>query len=199
MMRCGLCWSHVPPCVRRGRAGRAVTTAVVCRSVSRRSRRFAPVQRLVEERDLRSDSGRIAGAGEESRGVGLGGVGGLHDRPGASARRRARSCLTACPMVERGARPNHRTSWPEPDDHCLGRSRGEFTTKSQVVDGTGRPLTVRLTGGQAGGGWIPAVIPQRSDQIAARRNRGRSGGRRPDFDPEKCKGRNVVERCCNRF
>ena len=195
-------WAVLEPCspVRSPRAGRPCS--------DRRSglpERFPPVQTVCagstpgRRTDLRSDSGRIAGAGEESRGVGLGGVGGLHDRPGASARRRARSCLTAGPMVERGARPNHRTSWPEPDDHCLGRSRGEFTTKSQVVDGTGRPLTVRLTGGQAGGGWIPAVIPRRSDQIAARRNRGRSGGRRPDFDPEKCKGRNVVERCCNRF
>jgi transposase len=110
------------------------------------------------------------------------------------------------------------------------------------VDGTGRPLAVRLTGGQAGdnpqliplldqiavptggrprtrpdalladkayshpstrealrGRRIPAVIPQRSDQIAARLNRGRAGGRPPNFDIDKYKCRNVVERCFNRL
>ena len=46
---------------------------------------------------------------------------------------------------------------------------------------------------------IPAVIPQRSDQITARRNRGRSGGRPPTFDAHKYKGRNVVERAFNRL
>ena len=46
---------------------------------------------------------------------------------------------------------------------------------------------------------IRAVIPQRSDQIQLRRNRGRAGGRPPNFDSEMYKRRNVVERCFNRL
>jgi transposase len=119
-------------------------------------------------------------------------------------------------VIKKGAQSNYKNSWPEPDDHCLGRSRGGFSTKAHVaVDGAGRPLAVRLTGGQAGdnpqliplldqiavptggrprkrpdalladkayshpstrealrGRRIPTVIPQRSDQIAARQKRG---------------------------
>ncbi len=41
---------------------------------------------------------------------------------------------------------------------------------------------------------INAVIPQKSDQIAARKRRGRTGGRPPAFDKDDYKGRNVVER-----
>ena len=42
-------------------------------------------------------------------------------------------------------------SWPEPDDHALGHSRGGWTTKAHVaVDAVGRPLAIRLTPGQAG-------------------------------------------------
>jgi transposase len=36
--------------------------------------------------------------------------------------------------------------------------------------------------------------PSKSDQIAARKRRGRKGGRPPGPDVEACKGRNVVER-----
>jgi transposase len=39
----------------------------------------------------------------------------------------------------------------EPLDHALGRSRGGLSTKiHQLVDGTGRPLVIALTAGQAG-------------------------------------------------
>src|ERR1039457_890718 len=41
---------------------------------------------------------------------------------------------------------------------------------------------------------ITVVIPQKSDQIAARKRRGRKGGRPPGLDVEACKGRNVAER-----
>jgi transposase len=41
---------------------------------------------------------------------------------------------------------------------------------------------------------IKVVIPQKSDQIAARRRRGRRGGRPPRLDATAYKGRNVVER-----
>lgn len=44
---------------------------------------------------------------------------------------------------------------------------------------------------------ITAVIPQPSDQIAHRLRRGSRGGRRPGFDAQDYKGRNVIERGFN--
>jgi len=41
---------------------------------------------------------------------------------------------------------------------------------------------------------IAAVIPQKSDEIAARLRRGRRGGRPPAFDEIRYKQRNLVER-----
>ncbi len=41
---------------------------------------------------------------------------------------------------------------------------------------------------------IRAVIPEKSDQIAARKRRGHRGGRPPGFDAAAYRGRNVVER-----
>ena len=41
---------------------------------------------------------------------------------------------------------------------------------------------------------ITAVIPEKSDQIAARKRKGSRGGRPPAFDAEAYKDRNVVER-----
>ena len=46
---------------------------------------------------------------------------------------------------------------------------------------------------------IAATIPERSDQQANRRRRGRCGGRPPAFDPIAYRRRNVVERCFNRL
>lgn len=46
---------------------------------------------------------------------------------------------------------------------------------------------------------IPATIPERRDQQAHRRRRGRAGGRPPAFDHVTYKRRNVVERCFNRL
>ena len=43
-------------------------------------------------------------------------------------------------------------------------------------------------------GKITAVIPQKSDEIAARQRRGRGGGRPPAFDEVRYKQRNLVER-----
>ena len=45
---------------------------------------------------------------------------------------------------------------------------------------------------------ITAVIPAKSDQIAARKRRGSKGGRPHGFDAEAYKGRNVVERSFNK-
>lgn len=49
------------------------------------------------------------------------------------------------------------------------------------------------------GRGIAATIPQRADQQANRRRRGRAGGRPPVFDPVVYRRRNVVERCFNRL
>lgn len=42
---------------------------------------------------------------------------------------------------------------------------------------------------------ITAVIPEKTDQQANRKKKGSSGGRPVDFDPERYKQRNTVERC----
>ncbi len=147
----------------------------------------------------------------------------------------------------RGARSNHKILRPEPDDHGLGRSRGGLSTKTHLsVDRRGRPLSIRLTPGQAGdnpqllallddiavparGGpgrrprrrpdcviadkayshrstrialrskGIRVVIPEKSDQLAHRKARGRHGGRPPRFDATTYRDRNVVERTFNRL
>lgn len=145
-----------------------------------------------------------------------------------------------------GGRSNYTNRWPEPDDHALGRSRGGWSTKTHLsVDSRGRPLSVRLTPGQAGdnpqllpllgdiavasrvpGGrprsrpdvviadkayshpstrsalrrkGIRVVIPEKSDQIAYRKNKGAAGGRPPKFDAGLYRDRNVVERAFNRL
>jgi transposase len=45
---------------------------------------------------------------------------------------------------------------------------------------------------------IKTVIPEKIDQVTARKNKGSSGGRPPGFDAEVYKGRNVVERAFNK-
>ncbi len=45
---------------------------------------------------------------------------------------------------------------------------------------------------------IQTVIPERSDQVANRKRRGRAGGRAPSFDPQLYKRRNVIERAFNK-
>jgi transposase len=46
---------------------------------------------------------------------------------------------------------------------------------------------------------IRATIPERRDQQAHRARRGSAGGRPPNFDRERYRGRNRVERCFNRL
>lgn len=46
---------------------------------------------------------------------------------------------------------------------------------------------------------IRATIPEREDEKAHRRRRGRAGGRPPTFDPDRYRGRNLIERCVNRL
>ncbi|MDG4821989.1 IS5 family transposase [Asanoa sp. WMMD1127] len=130
------------------------------------------------------------------------------------------------------------------EGEALGRSRGGLSTKIHLaVDRRGRPLSILLTGGQAGDnpqllnlldaitvrrgpgrtrqrpdmliadkGYahdstrqalrsrrIRHTIPERSDQIVRRGQRGSRGGRPPAFDPQIYRQRNVVERCFNRL
>ncbi|WP_442943847.1 hypothetical protein [Nocardia sp. NBC_00508] len=42
------------------------------------------------------------------------------------------------------------------------------------------------------------MIPERRDQVAHRKRKGRAGGRAPSFDTETYKRRNVVERAFNK-
>ena len=44
---------------------------------------------------------------------------------------------------------------------------------------------------------ITAVIPEKNDQVNARKRKGSAGGRPPRMDWEAYKGRNVVERSFN--
>ena len=46
---------------------------------------------------------------------------------------------------------------------------------------------------------IRFTSPERADQQARRAAKGSAGGRRPGFDAESYRGRNVVERCFNRL
>ena len=46
---------------------------------------------------------------------------------------------------------------------------------------------------------ITAVIPEQSDQIRNRKNKGSQGGRPVSFDAHDHKNRNVVERAFNHF
>jgi transposase len=46
---------------------------------------------------------------------------------------------------------------------------------------------------------IKAVIPEKADQAANRKKKGRRGGRPVSHDTELYKDRNTVERCINKF
>jgi transposase len=46
---------------------------------------------------------------------------------------------------------------------------------------------------------IVAVIPEPSDQVRHRKNKGSRGGRPVAFDASDCKNRNVVERALNQM
>jgi transposase len=68
----------------------------------------------------------------------------------------------------------------------------------------GRAMGDKAYSSRANRAWlrrhgITAVIPVKEDQKAHRRNRGRSGGRPPAFDPGWYKKRNTVERCFSKL
>lgn len=78
-----------------------------------------------------------------------------------------------------GAGWNHKILRPEPTDHALGRSRGGWSTKTHLsVDRRGRPLSIRVTPGQAGDN--PQLLPLIDDIGVPARGIGGRSRSRPD-------------------
>jgi transposase len=68
----------------------------------------------------------------------------------------------------------------------------------------GRAMADKAYSSRANRAWlrrhhITAVVPVKEDQKKHRRDRGRSGGRPPIFDPGWYKKRNTVERCFSKL
>lgn len=78
----------------------------------------------------------------------------------------------------------------------LGGGRPRTTPERALGDKAYSSKANRLLLRQRG---IQAVIPERSDQVANRKRRGRHGGRPPGLAKEAYKRRNVIERCFAAF
>ncbi len=76
--------------------------------------------------------------------------------------------------------------------------RGRPRTRPQVVIAD-RAYSTGVIRAELRRRRITAVIPAKSDAIAARKRRGSAGGRPPGFDAETYKERNVVERSFNKI
>ena len=76
----------------------------------------------------------------------------------------------------------------------LGPGRPRTRPDAVVAD---KAYTSGVNRTMLAGRGIKAVIPQKSNEIAARQRKGSAGGRPPAFDAETYKGRNVVERSFN--
>lgn len=72
------------------------------------------------------------------------------------------------------------------------RSRPDCVIADKAYSHTSTRIALRRRG-------IRVVIPEKRDQIAYRKAKGRVGGRPPGFDPELYRDRNVVERAFNRL
>ena len=87
----------------------------------------------------------------------------LNGCPGPSTRGRCTSFRPSwrtlwCPSETQGASSNYTNLPVEPADRALGRSRGGLSTKIHALtDDRTRPVTVILTGGQAGDN--PQLVP----------------------------------------
>ena len=73
----------------------------------------------------------------------------------------------------------------------LGPGRPRTRPDAVIAD---RAYTSGVTRTELRRRGIRAVIPEKSDQIAGRKRRGRRGGRPPGFNADAYSGRNVVER-----
>ena len=73
------------------------------------------------------------------------------------------------------------------------RGRGRPRTRPDAVIAD-KAYSAGVTRKMLQGRGIKVVIPQKSDQLAARKRRGSKGGRTPQLDTETYRGRNVVER-----
>lgn len=73
----------------------------------------------------------------------------------------------------------------------VGRGRARTRPDALIAD---RAYTSGITRRMLRGRKITAVIPQKRDEIAARKRRGQAGGRPPAFDEIRYKQRNLVER-----
>jgi transposase len=102
--------------------------------------------------------------------------------------------------------------------HTTPGQRADCTEFEKVIDGIrirrsgrGRPRTrpgrvladkaysAKRIRGYLRGRGIRATIPEKDDQAAARRRRGRHSGRPPAFDTEAYKDRNTAQRCFNKL
>ncbi len=78
----------------------------------------------------------------------------------------------------------------------VGRGRPRITPEAVRAD---KAYSARGHRAQLRSRGITAVIPEPSDQIRHRKNKGSRGGRPVDFDAHDYKNRNVVERAFNHF
>jgi putative transposase len=78
----------------------------------------------------------------------------------------------------------------------VGRGRPRITPEAVRAD---KAYSARRHRAQLRSRGITAVIPEPSDQIRHRKNKGSRSGRPVDFDAHDYKNRNVVERAFNHF
>ena len=77
----------------------------------------------------------------------------------------------------------------------VGRGRARTRPEAVIADRAYATSGIR---GELRRRRITAVIPAKSDQLAARKRRGSAGGRPHAFDTQMYKDRNVVERSFNK-
>ena len=131
-----------------------------------------------------------AGPGQRGRQDGLDGGGGLHGHAHRFARRRDAT-------TTRGESLNHKNRRARsPHKLALGRCRGGWSSKVHLaVDGKLRPLSLRLTGGQAGEAIPSSPPPWRASAYSGRGRGGRSAAPRSCW-PTRPTARGPTGRIC---